>query len=331
MPRFAHPAFLLLIAPAAAALAARLRSPRSFRAAMGLPAASALGRLRTPAWARAARFLPDACLAGALVLAAAALARPQKAYTLAPAEASGIDIMLAVDTSLSMSALDFNPLNRLDAAKSNARAFIQERPNDRIGIVVFGGYAFLECPPTMDHAALLDFLDLVSLGMTQQDGTAIGDAIATAVQHLQSSRAASKVVILLTDGRNNVGTIDPLTAAKAAAAVGVKVYTIGTGARGRSLMPVDDPRFGRRLVEIDEDIDEEALAKIADTTGGRTYRATSLPELKEIYADIDRLEKSKLDVPPATAADDLYPWLLWPAVVLLLLARTVSAAVVKLP
>jgi len=231
-----------------------------------------------------------------------------------------------------MKALDFDPMNRLVAAKKHARAFIAGRRNDRIGIVVFGGYAFLQCPLTLDYAALLEYLDLVEPEMTGEDGTSIGDGIATAVNHLEDSKALSRVVILLTDGRHNTGTVDPLTAAKAAATLGVKVYTVGTGIRGPSVFPMEDPVYGTRWVQIQEDLDETTLQEVAHRTGAQYYRAASVPEMQHIFREIDQLERSKVEAPPAVATRDLYPWFLAPAMLLAAASLGLHRAVfVRLP
>jgi Ca-activated chloride channel family protein len=230
-----------------------------------------------------------------------ALARPQKGQERQEVIAPATDIMLCVDTSTSMEALDFKPKNRLDAAKEVMREFIKDRPQDRLGLVVFSGLAYTQCPLTLDHGALLGFLDHVRIGMISEDGTAIGTAIATAVSRLKNSAAKSKVLVLLTDGRSNRGEIDPLTAAKTAAAFGIKIHTVGAGVPGGALYPVKDAFGFTRYVKLPEDIDEDTLRQVAETTGGMYFRATSLEGLKKIYGEIDRMEKT--DIRTETFAD----------------------------
>ena len=245
-----------------------------------------------------------------LVLLIVALARPQHGQTHEEALTPTTDILLVLDTSGSMAALDFKPLNRLEGAKEVIRRFVDNRPHDRIGLVVFAAMAFTQCPLTLDHAALLGFLDSVKIGIVPEDRTAIGSAIAVAAARLQKSEAKSKTVILLTDGRNNAGEVDPLTAAKAAAALGIKIYAVGAGKPGGAEYPVDDPVFGRRIVTLPEDLDEDALRAIADATGGRYFRATSLENLHKIYDEIDRLEKTEIKTETYSDYRDVYfPWL----------------------
>jgi Ca-activated chloride channel family protein len=215
-----------------------------------------------------------------------------------------------------MRAEDFKPLNRLDAAKKAAEEFVKERKNDRIGIVVFSELSFTQCPLTLDYGAVLDFIDNVEIGMTQTDGTAIGTAIVTCVNRLKDSVAKSKVIILLTDGRNNRGEIDPLTAAKTAGAMDIKIYTIGAGVPGGAMYPVDDPIFGKRYIRMREDLDEDTLIKIASATEGRYFRATSSKKLKEIYSKIDRMEKTDIKVSEYTEYTELFPYFLLPAILM---------------
>jgi Ca-activated chloride channel family protein len=232
--------------------------------------------------------------------------------------------MLAMDTSTSMSALDFAPLSRIDAAKDTARRFVEGRAQDRIGVIVFGGAPQLASPLTADYDAVYQVLDGLTPGMTQTDGTAIGDGIISAVNHLKDSDAKSKIIIMLTDGRSNTGLIDPITAAKTAASLGIKVYTIGCGKRGQSVMPVDDPVQGRVMVTIDDDLDEDLLDQIARMTDARYFRATSLKELREIYATIDKLEKSQVKLPDVVSRDDRYRFPVAAAALLLLLEAVLS-------
>ena len=230
-------------------------------------------------------------LAGVFLVVA--LARPQTGATKIRVRSEGIDIILALDVSGSMKAEDFKPDNRLRVAQRVASKFIQGRNGDRIGLVVFAGGAYTQCPLTLDYNVLQDLLSRVDFG--QPDGTAIGMALATATNRLRQAEGDSKVVILLTDGQNNAGEVDPLTASEAAQAMGVRVYTIGAGTKGRAQVPVDDPVFGRRYVTIDAQLDEETLRAIAERTGGKYFRATSAEALESIYDEIDALETSEAD------------------------------------
>ena len=237
-----------------------------------------------------------------------AFARPQSGIKGEEVITQGIDIMLAMDVSSSMLAEDLKP-NRLEAAKDVASDFIRERINDRIGMVIFSGDAFTQCPLTIDYGILMSLMDSLRVGMIE-DGTAIGMGLATAVNRLRSSEAKSKVIILLTDGRNNRGEIDPITAAQAAQAFNVKIYTIGAGTRGSAMYPVNDPFLGKRYVSLPVDIDEESLQKIANMTGGQYFRATNRESLKKIYKEIDSLEKTQIKVNEYTRySEKFYIWI----------------------
>jgi Ca-activated chloride channel homolog len=231
----------------------------------------------------------------ALGLLIIGLARPQWGRTRVEIEASGIDILLAVDISGSMQALDFTlrgqRVNRLDVVKSVVADFISQRPNDRIGLVAFAGRPYMVCPLTLDHDWLQQRLDSLNIGMIE-DGTAIGSAIAAGVNRLRDQQAKSRILILLTDGVNNAGKAAPLTAAEAAAAMKIKVYTIGVGRRGVAPMPVKD-QFGRqRIIQAEVDIDEATLRKVAEQTGAKYFRATDTHSLEKIYSDINMMEKT---------------------------------------
>ncbi|MEK7858069.1 MAG: VWA domain-containing protein [Elusimicrobiota bacterium] len=320
---FAHPWVLALgaVILAAAAYAALKVEPRS--PTLLYPENAVLrSRADRAAWARK---LPLAVRTAALLLVCLGLARPQRLRQRAQAEGLGIDIIIALDTSMSMNALDFDPMDRLAAAKDAATRFIRGRVQDRIGLVVFGGSPLLACPLTLDYDALLGRVAELSAGMTNADGTALGDGLLSAVNRMRASAAKSKVIILLTDGRGNVG-LDAVTAAKTAAAVGVKVYAIGTAQRGESVMPVDDPRLGRVMVRIQEDLDEDTLMEVARLTDGKYWRATSLKELRGVYAEIDRLEKSSVKLPETVSRDDLYRGPVLAASLLLLLEMALTQA-----
>src|SRR5690625_2248457 len=232
--------------------------------------------------------------------------------------AEGIDIMISIDISTSMLAEDLQP-NRLIAAKEVASDFISRRPSDRIGINVFARESFTVVPPTLDHNLVQNMLQSVDVGMVR-DGTAIGMGIATSINRLRESEAVSKVIILLTDGMNNAGEVDPVTAGEMAASLGITLYTLGIGSRGTAPYPVDDPLFGRRYQNVQVNIDEEMLTQIAGITGGQYWRATDLDELIAIYDEIDQLERSEIDEIIYIDHEDLYPGYLGGGLLLIILA-----------
>ncbi len=229
----------------------------------------------------------------AIALIIIALARPQSVSTKQNVNIEGIDIVMAIDVSGSMLARDFKP-DRLEAAKDVAQEFISKRPNDRVSLVIFSGEAFTQVPLTTDHQMISNIFQEIKSGMIE-DGTAIGDGLATAVSRLKNSEAISKVIILITDGVNNSGSIDPVSAAEMANMFGVRVYTIGIGSRGMAPYPVQTP-FGTQMQQMEVQIDEELLQNIASMTGGQYFRADNNKKLKEIYKEIDTLEKSKIDI-----------------------------------
>lgn len=233
-----------------------------------------------------------------------ALARPQSTNRWESVTTEGIDIVLAMDISGSMQAMDFKP-NRLDAAKEVGMEFVNSRPDDRFGLVVFSGESFTQCPLTTDQAVVTNFMNELDFGMVE-DGTAIGMGLATAVNRLKDSNTESKVIILLTDGVNNQGEIGPVTAAELAQSYGIRVYTIGVGSKGNAPFPMKD-MFGRTVVQnIPVEIDEEVLKDIAVMTYGRYFRATDNAKLKEIYDEIDTLEKTQMDVKQFSKRKDEY-------------------------
>jgi len=244
----------------------------------------------------------------ALTLFIIALARPQSSTSRQNVTVEGIDIVLALDVSGSMLAEDFKP-NRLEAAKDVARDFLDQRPNDRIGLVIFSGEAFTQCPLTSDRSFIINMFKGIKSGMLE-DGTALGDGLATAVNRLRNSKAVSKVIILLTDGVNNRGAIDPLTAAEIAKLFKVRVYTIGVGTRGLAPYPFQTP-FGIQYQNIEVEIDEPLLTKISDMTDARYFRATNKNKLVQIFNEIDKMEKSKIDVTEFRKKHELFlPYLL---------------------
>ena len=297
---FRHPLFLLLLllVPALVWLrhARRRQAPLAFS-----DGAALLGLPRSP-WL-ALRKLPPALFAAGLVCLVAAAARPQKGMSESRVETEGVDVVLVVDTSTSMRADDFSTatkrMDRLDAAKSVLAQFIQARPDDRMGIVAFAAMPYVIAPLTTDHAWLMLQLDRLQTGMLE-DATAIGDAIASGVNRLRDSQAKTKLVILLTDGINNAGRLTPPDAAQAAAALGIKVYTIGAGS--------DQPRpagiFG--LMQGGNEIDEAALKKIAEITKAQYFRATDLKSLEETYRAIDQMEKTKIELDQYTRYEEKF-------------------------
>ncbi len=245
----------------------------------------------------------------AIALILVAFSRPQSSSSWQDITTEGIDIIIAVDISGSMLAEDFSP-NRLQAAKEVAMNFIEGRPNDRMGLVVYSGESFTQCPLTTDHDVLKNLFLEIKNGMIE-DGTAIGLGLANAVNRLKDSEAKSKVVILLTDGINNRGSIPPLTAAEIAKAFDVRVYTIGMGSYGSAPMPFRSPFGGITYQNVEVKIDEESLQEIASLTDGKYFRATDNQKLEDIYAEIDQMEKSKIEVTEyRKKKEEYYPWLL---------------------
>ena len=254
------------------------------------------------------RHIPIGLRMMAIALFIIALARPQSVLDKQNISTEGIDIVLELDLSGSMLAEDFNP-NRIEAAKQVASEFIDGRMNDRIGLVVFSAESFTQCPLTTDYPVLKNLLNDVKNGMIA-DGTAIGLAIANGVNRLKDSKAKSKVMILLTDGVNNRGEIDPITAARLAATYGFRIYTVGVGAQGEAPYTVQTP-FGIRRQMIPVDLDEKVLTQVADMTGGKYYRATDNRKLKAIYKEIDQLERTKIEVMAYKRFSELYGgWLI---------------------
>ena len=259
-----------------------------------------------------------------------AFSRPQTGVTSETLSAEGIDIVLAIDVSSSMLAEDLEP-NRLEAAKAVAAEFVEGRRNDRIGLVVFSGEAFTQVPLTLDYSVVTDLLGQMEVGMIE-DGTAVGMGLATAVKRLQASDAESQVVVLLTDGRNNTGEIGPVTAGQMAQALGVRVYTIGAGSQGMARVPIDDRLRGRRYVTVEVDIDEASLQEVAETTGGRYFRATNREGLGQIYEEIDALETTEIEVQNFTSYGELFHYPLAAGLLLLLLEVSLGQTVLrKLP
>jgi Ca-activated chloride channel family protein len=245
------------------------------------------------------------------------LARPQRAHSSTEVTANGIDIVLGLDVSGSMQALDFlvdnRRVNRIQVVKSVVSRFIEERPNDRIGLIAFAAAPYLVSPLTLDHDWLQQNLERVNTALAGEDGTAIGSAIAASVYRLRTTNAKSKIVILLTDGMNNTGKISPLAAAEAAKAMGVKVYTIGVGVRGMAPIPMHDQAGNTRVIMDKVDVDEKTLQAVAAQTGGTFYRATDTDSLQKIYEQINRLETTAQTVQKFEHVEELYSWALIPS------------------
>ena len=274
------------------------------------------------------RHLPIILRTVALSLIIIAIARPRSSSQMQKVDTEGIDIMLAMDVSSSMLAMDFTP-NRINAAKDIAVEFIAQRPSDRMGIVVFAGESYTQCPLTTDRATLINLMKDVDTGLID-DGTAIGNGLATAVARMKDSDAKSRVVILLTDGVNNCGEITPQTAAEIAKTYGVRVYTIGVGREGTAPYPVMTP-FGIKYQDVKVEIDEELLKEIASSTGGRYFRAKDNTKLSEIYAEISKMEKTRITVDSFPVYQELYMYFGFWALVCLLLEALVKLLMRRLP
>jgi len=259
-----------------------------------------------------------------------ALARPQAGLSYQEYITEGLDIMLVVDASGSMMAEDFAPKNRLEVAKERMTEFVQGRKGDRIGVVVFGEESFTLCPLTADYIFLIKRIKDLNIGIVPEDKTGIGVGLMNALNRLKESKAKTKVIILLTDGVNNTGNIEPLTAAEVARTVGIKVYTIGVGKDGVVRIPVRHPVLGKQYAQMQTDIDEETLLAIAEKTGGLYFRATTENALQNIYQTIDKMEKTKIETKIYTDYRELFPLLLWPAFFLLFLERIAARTFLRM-
>ncbi len=315
--RFLYPEFLWLLAllPLLAFLRGRRgAAPALIFSSTSIAATIAAGRKTGPG-----RML-TALRLFALGLLILAFARPQLGNTTTEIKASGIDILLAVDVSGSMEALDFTlkdkAANRLDVVKSVMHTFIGERPNDRIGLLAFSGRPYMVSPLTLDHDWLVQRLDSLSIGMIE-DGTAIGSAIGSGLNRLRDRDAKSRIMILLTDGMNNTGTVPPLVAAEAAETLGIKIYTIGAGTRGEAPMPVTDSFGRKRLMRVKVDIDDETLGKVAEMTGGRYFRATDTKSLEKVYGEINTMETTTRTIKKFENYRELYTWFVFAALLFL--------------
>ncbi|MCC8171383.1 MAG: VWA domain-containing protein [Parabacteroides sp.] len=289
---FANPTYLYLLLLLIPVIGWYIWKLRHSQASIRVSAAQAFDKAPTT-YKVYLRHFPFILRVLAIAILIIVLARPQSTDSWQNSSTEGIDIMMAVDISSSMLAQDLKP-NRLEAAKDVAASFINGRPNDNIGLVLFARESFTQCPLTTDHTVLLNLFKDIRSGLLE-DGTAIGLGLANAVSRIKDSEAKSKVIILLTDGSNNAGEIAPVTAAEIAKSFGIRVYTIGVGTNGEAPYPFQTP-FGIKYQNIKVDIDEGTLKEIAATTGGQYFRATDNKSLKQIYAEIDQMEKTKISV-----------------------------------
>lgn len=328
MFRFANPALLSLLVLVPALILVELKFSRRRKPAIrfpDVPAARAAAGRRLP-WKRHLRL---GLRSAVLLFVILALARPQAGSGKETLLTEGIDIILAVDVSGSMKAEDFKPKNRLGVAKEVVADFIDGRVSDRIGMVVFAAESFTQCPLTLDYDVLLELLGSIEIGIIDEKSTAIGMAIATATNRLRESGAESKIVILLTDGRNNAGEIDPVTAARAAKALGIKIYTVAAGTPEGGPIPIDDPIWGRRYVTVGTDIDEDVLREIAEITGGLYFRAKTEGMLARVYEEISGLEKTKIEVKHFTTYTELGPRLIVIGLLVVLLELIMEAVILR--
>lgn len=326
---FANPAFFwgLLLIPAA--IVWYILRHKKQEASMRFSDTGGFQQL-PKSWKVYGRHLLFALEMAALALLIVAMARPQSTSKSQKSNIEGIDIILAQDISGSMLARDFKP-DRLEASKKVAADFVEGRPGDRMGLVVFSGESFTQVPLTTDHGVMLNMLSELKSGMIE-DGTAIGDGLATAINRLKDSEAISKVIILLTDGMNNAGSVDPYTAAEMAKLYGIRVYTIGVGSYGTAPFPVQTI-FGTQYQQMKVEIDEKLLMTIANSSGGKYFRATSNQKLDEIYAEIDQMERSKIEVLEFKRLhEEYYPLVAWALALLLLefiLRRTIFRTITE--
>jgi Ca-activated chloride channel homolog len=316
---FAHPWFLLLLLllPVLAWLKGRRGQPPAFlySSVQLVRAVLNVSRSRSGAFLAALRWL-------ALALLIVALAQPRLTRSQTQVRASGVDIVVGFDLSGSMASEDFEigngRVSRVEMARAVLKKFIEKRPNDRIGLVAFASQAYIAAPLTLDHDFLLQQLKRLELGTIDPNRTAVGSALSTAINRLRELKSKSKIVILMTDGQNNAGKVAPLTAAEAARALGVKVYTIGVGMQGKAPMPVF---FGGRKIGYQlepADIDEDTLKRISEMTAAKYYRADNTEKFQAIYSEIDKLERSEAEIKKYTEFRELFPWLLSPGLALVL-------------
>jgi Ca-activated chloride channel family protein len=292
MTRLASPWVLILLPLAGGVIWLMHRRLRTGGARIDFPDAAGLARLPMSPWVRIEGMLPW-LRGGAIALTVFALARPQAGSALTTVSSNGVDIVIALDVSGSMRCEDTRNKNRLVVAKECISRFVEGRPEDRLGLVAFGSLAATRCPLTLDHDMLVRFVEDLDFAPPGEDRTALGMGLATAVNRMRTSTAKSKVVVLVTDGRNNSGQLGPESAAEAARALGVKVYTIGVGSEGEVPCLVDDPQGGRRYIQVQADFDEKLMQHIAATTGARYFRASDADGFAKAFTEIDSLEKTE--------------------------------------
>ncbi|MDB6032870.1 MAG: von Willebrand factor type [Verrucomicrobiales bacterium] len=330
---FAHPYFLLLLL--LLPVLAWLKGRRAQQSAFLYSSVQLVKGVANVNRSHAGRILA-ALRWAALALFIIAMARPQLTQSETKINASGVDIVVALDLSSSMASedvgfmVDGKQADRLSVAKDVLKRFIKKRPNDRIGLVAFAGKAYIAAPLTLDHDFLssnVDRLNLAGSPGSIEDGTAIGSGLAAASNRLRDLKSKSKIVILMTDGQNNAGKVPPLTAAEAALALGIKVYTIGIGTRGYGRLPFIDPFGYKRYHQVQVDIDEDTLTKIAEKTNGKYFRGDNSETLKRIYDDIDKLEKTEAEVKKYVRVDELFHWAVLPGMFLFLLEVILSHTV----
>ncbi len=323
---FSNPYMFVLLAPIAFLVWGWIARAKSFTAPVRAAGSELWSGVR-PSLRVRLRFIPAALRVLALILIVFALAGPRSGRTYTINEGEGIDIIIALDVSGSMAAQDFAPNDRLFVAKKTIERFIEGRKVDRIGLVLFAGKAFTQAPLTADYGIILQFLARAEIGMID-DGTAIGMALVTAANRLRDSTADGKVVVLLTDGDNNSGQVDPDTAADLAAAIGVRVHTVGIGSDGPAYVPVRD-LFGERLVRQNFRLDEKTLTNIAQKTGGEYFRAKSAHGLEKTFESIDKMERSPYEIKSFTDFTERYHWFLGLAFALALLEILLSRTIFR--
>lgn len=310
--RFDHPMFLLFLILIPLLIWRCIKMGKRQEGSIKFSSVSFLSAI-TPSFFAKHSWIPFALRVVTLMLLILAFARPQAGLKEEEIISEGIDIFVVVDNSGSMRAEDFKPKNRLAAAKDVVTKFIDGRKNDRIGLAVFAAKSYTKCPLTLDYVVLNDFLSSVDFAAKEDDGTAIGMGVATAVKRIKDSKAKNKVIILLTDGRNNRGQIDPMTATDLARQCSIKIYTIGVGTKGEAPYPVQDSFFGKRYVMLPEELQEDVLIEMADKTGGQYFRATDKNTLSDIFSTIDAMEKTKIKVTVHTSYRELFRYLFYPA------------------
>ena len=303
--QFAHPGLLSLLLLLVPAIAYYVWKQKQAQASLQISTTSPFARLPR-SYKEYLRHINFALLCGAFALVVMVLARPQSSDSWSQSDTEGIDIVLSLDVSGSMQTPDFKP-NRVEAAKDVAARFVAGRPHDNIGLVIFGKESYTMCPMTSDHAVLANMLKSVTTDLIDGSQTAIGDGLITAVSRIRSGEAKSKTIILLTDGTNNAGDVSPVDAAEVAKTMGVRLYTIGVGSRGEVEMQVGVDPWGRPIFDkVKADIDEETLKKMALSTGGRYFRATDKSSLTSIFEEIDKMEKTKMQVREFSRKEEEY-------------------------